>query len=189
MLKHVTMLLAPLLCAKTWLMFLFGGNGVLGMGLQRDRVSLLHSCSNENVTSLWCHLGPEILPWLCHPTASPQPFCLSVGEMCSDCTLLVQPTQIPDKVSIFRNFASKGKLWVRHRGSAPYGGSPAGQRFLIPATWGIENHKSSAPGGIVILPRVSPKEQHHTCQDVKALPLMCYNSLEMKTNRVFPQGN
>lgn len=124
MLKHVTMLLAPLLCAKTWLMFLFGGNGVLGMGLQRDRVSLLHSCSNENVTSLWCHLEPEILPWLCHPTASPQPFCLSVGEMCSACTLLVQPTQIPDKVSIFRNFASKGKLWVRHRGSAPYGGSP-----------------------------------------------------------------
>lgn len=44
----------------------------------------------------------------------------------------------------------------------------AGQRLLIPATWGIENHKSSAPGRIVILPRASPKEQHCTCQDVKS---------------------
>lgn len=44
----------------------------------------------------------------------------------------------------------------------------AGQRLLISATRRTENHKSSAPGRIVILPHVSPKEQHNTRQDVKS---------------------
>lgn len=132
--KHLTLLLAPLLCAKTWLMFLFGENGVLGMGLQRDRVSLIYSCSNGNVTSFWCHLEPEILPWLCWPApspASPQPFCLSVGGMFSACTVLVQPTQIPDKVSIVKCFASKGKPWVRYTGVSPIWRQPKTSEELL----------------------------------------------------------
>lgn len=44
----------------------------------------------------------------------------------------------------------------------------AGQRLLISAPWRTENHKSSAPGRVVILPHVSPKQQHDTCQDVKS---------------------
>lgn len=119
MLKHITMLLAPLLCAKTRLMFVFEENGILGMGPQRDRVLPIPSCRNRNVTSLWCHLEPAILPWLCHPArspASPQPFCPSVGGMFSACTVLVQPTQTPHKVSTFRPFASKGRPRVRHTG-------------------------------------------------------------------------
>lgn len=103
-------------------------------------------------------------------TSIPLPLCLSVAGMLPACTVLVQPTQIPHKVSIFRHLASKAGPRSDTQGSAPCGGSPrpAGQRLLIPATWGIGNHKSSAPGRIVILPRVSPKEQHHTCQDVKS---------------------
>lgn len=134
MLKNVTLLLAPLLCAKTRLMFLFGENGVLGTGLQRDRVLLIYSCSNRNVTSLWCHLEPEILPQLCHParsSASPQPFCLSVGGMISACTVLVQPAQIPDCVSIFRCFASKGKPWVRHTGVSSTWRQPKTSKELL----------------------------------------------------------
>lgn len=169
MLKHLTLLLAPLPCAKIWL-FLFGENG--GMGPQRDRVSLIYSCSNGNVTSLWCHLESEILPWLCWPTpspASPQPFCVSVGGMFSACTVLVQPTQIPDKVSIFSCFALDQTHRAQpHVEAAQDQRRAAGQRLLISAPWGTENHKSSAPDRVVILPHVSPKEQHDTCQDIKS---------------------
>lgn len=109
-----------------------------------------------------------------HPlTSIPQPFCLSVAGMFPACTVLVQPTQIPRRVSIFRYLASKGKPWVRHTGVSSMGRQPRPGKSCWtkaphPCYMGNDNCKPSAPGGIVILPRVSPKEQHHTRQDVKS---------------------
>lgn len=174
MLKHITVSGTFALC-KDIVDVSFGGNGVLGMGLHRDRVSLIHSCRDGNVTSPWCHLEPEILPWLCHHVLTSIPpaflalcrwdiFCLHSPGSASTDPRQSQHLQMLCQQRQAMGQAHRGQLHVE---AAQDQQRAPGQRPLIPATGGIENHESSAPSRIVISPRVSPKEQHSTCQDVK----------------------
>lgn len=107
--------------------------------------------------------------------ASPWPFCISVDGMFSACTALVQPVQMPGRISTFGCFASKDKPWAKltAQGSAPCKGNPrpaksCWQMLLISIPWGSRDCKSATPGKVVILPCISLKKQHDMRQGVQS---------------------
>lgn len=113
MLKHVTVLLAPLLCAKTWLIFLFGENG-------NDTQLQERECD-----ILWCHLEPEILHGSATPAQHPPSLSASLQLRC----FLPAQSCFSQHTSQTRSASSdalpaKASRGSDTQGSAPCGGSP-----------------------------------------------------------------